>query len=66
MKLSVEIELPHEPEGFAELLNTMASYLEGNEAPPDHWDDAKRAGFYSRLRVMLDKRTVDMCHKLSL
>lgn len=64
MKYHVRVKVKQEPIPFAQVLDEMAEYLEGQEPPPDHWDEDKRDQFYLQINEALSPKACDMINKL--
>ena len=65
MQIKVEFLAPSDEKEFAEVINTLAKYSEGKEAPPDHWDGRKRSTFYNEVSWGLSNEAAVMIRRLA-
>jgi len=61
---NIEMTIKRDEVSFASILNEMAEYLESYESSPDHWEEPKRAEFYSQVRASLSMKAITMLRKL--
>jgi hypothetical protein len=64
MDITVAFKCPSRAIEIARMLNEIARYLEGNEPPPNHWEEAKREKFYFDITQELTKTAKTMAKKL--
>jgi hypothetical protein len=65
IRRTVVVTLAENAEEVADLLDCISEWLEGDESPPDHWEEAKRTEVYQDIKARLSVKTKRMLQKLT-